>query len=100
MKQGGREQLLRRKARQKWAEGRDWSGDPRIVGTHQSGKEKARFGAVTRRKKLGAWEELRQETQGVGNGVKRRERTVAGCGERKRVSPGATMLRIKSKECN
>lgn len=73
---------------------------PRIFETHQSRKEKRRLGAVTREKTLDAWEERRQKTQGVGNGVKRRERKVAGCRERKRSWQWPQMLRIKSKECN
>lgn len=57
---------------------------PQDLRDHQKGKEKRRLGAVTRGKKLGAWEESRQKTQRVGNGVRRKERKVAGCGERKR----------------
>lgn len=73
---------MRRKARQKWAKGSDWSSGPRISGTHQRGKEKRRLGAVIRGKKLGTWEESRQKTQGVGNGVKRKERwQVVGRGK-------------------
>lgn len=50
---------------------------------------------MTRRKKLGAWEELRQETQGVGNGVKRRENGGRLWGEEKGLARGHD---VKNKE--